>query len=134
MSKQLVVKGTDINSEERITGTGINFIDGRAYLYNKYVWYEVDPNNVRVYGLPDLESYPDPKTNEDDASVLQERIMQTVIEVCKERNLTDIDEISFGADGLQDSIEYGSWTPSTDSSLNIIGRHDGKRKIICEKK
>lgn len=130
MSKQMIVKGTDLNTGERITGTGINFIDGRAYLYNKYVWYEVDPNNVRISGLPDLENHPEPITDNDDISVLQERLVQTVIDVCKERGLSDIDEVSFGVDGLKESIEYGGWVPSTDSSISVIGYHDGKRKII----
>ena len=38
-----------------------------------------------------------------------------------EHGLTDIDEISFVADGLSSSYKYKEWTPGTDSSLTVIG-------------
>lgn len=131
MLKELRVVGIDINTGERRTGTGINFVDGCLYLHDRYVWYEIDPTKTfRIYGVPELDKYPNSKVDEDDISVLQERLMQTAIDVCKERNLDEIEEISFGVDDLQASVEFGSWAPSTDSSLRVIGYHDNKRKEI----
>ena len=63
---------------------------------------------------------------------LQKELMNTAIRFCKERNLTDIDSLSFGADGIQDSVEYGKWTASTDSSLVAHGYENNKQKLIGE--
>ena len=51
--------------------------------------------------------YESPIATLNDLWELQDALMKTTVDFCKERNLTDIDSISFGADGLQDSIEYG---------------------------
>ena len=58
--------------------------------------------------------------------------MDTTINFCIERDLTDIDCISFGVDGLQVSVEYGEWTPCTDSSLTAYGYQDDILKLIGE--
>jgi hypothetical protein len=66
-------------------------------------------------------------------------LVQTCINFIKERNLTEIYEVSFGVDGLEnDAIEFGEWTPGIDSSLSVIGlqKEDDDdfrvRKIIGE--
>ena len=53
-------------------------------------------------------------------SMLHEEIVDKVIQFCKEHNLTDVDEFSVHADGIQGSIEFGRWCPCTDSSMRII--------------
>lgn len=133
MSRVVIVSGKKIGTNEKVIGTGFNVIDGHTYIFNKDERYEIDKDTLLIRGLPEMEKYSNHNVDEDDMQVLLERLVQTAIDVCKDRGLDVIDEISFGVDGLKDSIEFGGWTPSTDASLKIIGRHEGKRKIIGEK-
>ena len=86
-----------------------------------------------------LDEYKDPKTTRSDIKDLHKLLVQTCINFIKERNLTEIYEVSFGVDGLEnDAIEFGEWTPGMDSSLSVIGlqKEDDDdfrvRKIIGE--
>ena len=101
--------------------------------------WEVDPSTVRFIGDLDLDEYKDPKTTKSDIKDLHELLVQTCVNFIKERNLTDIYEVNFGVDGLEnDAIEFGEWTPGMDSSLSVIGlqKEDDDdfrvRKIIGE--
>lgn len=51
-----------------------------------------------------------------DLRSLHEEIINKIISFCRKHNLI-IDEVGLSADGLKDSISFGSWHPSTDSSL-----------------
>ena len=68
-----------------------------------------------------IPNYKNPVTKTEDIKALQERLVQCCIDFIKERNLTDIDEVSFNVDGLRDSIEFGEWTPGMDSHISIYG-------------
>lgn len=84
-----------------------------------------------------LEDTPIPGiTKKEHIKELQEILVQRIIDYIKENNLTDIDAVYFSADGLQESVEYGSWTPGTDSSCKVNGirfeRHRRKNGEIFE--
>ena len=128
MSK-IVVRGRKFDGEV-IEGTGFNVVCGSTHLYKDYVWYDIDSSSLRIRTSPELEKYPNPKMTKENVSELHELLVQTVINFCREKNIDEVDEVSFGADGLEDSIKFGKWTPSTDSSLRVTGIHDGKKKEI----
>ena len=62
-------------------------------------------------------------------SELHNEIVQKVIDFCKEHNITEATDFVISADGLNESIEYGYWTPGTDSSMALekLEFVDGKR-------
>ena len=92
----------------------------------------------RKYQRLDLREYQNPISTHNDAYELQKRMVQLCIDFINERNLTDINEVNFGADGLQSSAKCGEWSPSTDSSLSLIGIQEEEgirfpvRKLITE--
>ena len=84
-----------------------------------------------------LDKYQNPKTTQEHINELHHILVQTCLNYMKEHELTDIDEISFNANGLSFSYEYNEWTPGTDSSLAVIGLQENSendnfiiRKII----
>lgn len=86
-----------------------------------------------------LDNYDNPKTSQKHINELHHILVQTCLNYMKEHELTDIDEISFYADGLSSSYEYNEWTPATDSSLIVVGLQEENkednylvRKIIGE--
>jgi hypothetical protein len=70
---------------------------------------------------PDCDDYKDPVTTEKDLSELLDILVQTTIDFINERNLTDIDSIGFGADGLQESADAGEWVAYTDANIYATG-------------
>lgn len=111
----------------------------KHYIHNCPMTWEVDPSTVKWIGSLNLDEYKDPNTTKSDIKDLHKLLVQTCINFIKERNLTEIDEIKFGVDGLEnDAIEFGEWTPGIDSSLSVIGlqKEDDDdfrvRKIIGE--
>lgn len=86
-----------------------------------------------------LDKYDNPKTKQKHINELHHILVQTCLNYMKEHELTDIDEVSFSADGLSSSYEYNEWTPATDSSLTVVGLQEESkedkyivRKIIGE--
>ena len=75
----------------------------------------------RKYRKADLPDYKSPISTSDDAKDLLNILVDTTIDFLKERKLDDVYEVSFGADGLYDSVAYGEWTPSTDASISFVG-------------
>lgn len=78
-----------------------------------------------------LEDIPvEPKTNKEHIRELQEILVQTCIDYINKNGLTDIYSVSFSADDLNTSAEYGEWTPATDSYIRIrgINKHRFVRK------
>lgn len=55
---------------------------------------------------------------------LHDILMQTTIEFIREKGLKNIWGVSFGADGLQESAEIGTWCPGSDSFLGVEGLED----------
>lgn len=114
-------------------GTGVNLIDEELWLIkDNDKLCPIEERSLRICGLSQYEKFESPITSMEDLLDLQKELMNTAIRFCKERNLTDIDSLSFGADGIQDSVEYGEWTASTDSSLVAHGYENNKQKLIGE--
>ena len=49
---------------------------------------------------------------------LQDRLVQCCIDFINENNLGDLERVDFTADGLQISLEFGEWSPATDSFIS----------------
>ena len=62
-------------------------------------------------------------------SGLHKKLVNEVIMFCKEHNL-EIDEFHLSADGVRCSIQFGQWTPATDSSFSLDRDGEGKHFII----
>ena len=90
----------------------------------------------RKYRKADLPDYKSPISTSDDAKDLLNILVEATIDFLKERKLDDVYEVSFGADGLYDSVAYGEWTPSTDASISFVGLQEDEdrdykvRKLI----
>ena len=89
----------------------------KHYIFNCPMTWEVDPATVRIIRHDDLHEYINPVTTSDDIKELQKKLVQTCIDFIKEKNLTDINAVRFNVDGLEDSIEFGEWTPGMDSYI-----------------
>lgn len=96
----------------------------KHYIFNCPMIWEVDPITVRIIKHDDLPKYINTVTTTDDIKELQQRLVQTCIDFIKEKNLTDIDAVRFNVDGLEDSIEFGEWTPGMDSYIGVEGLQD----------
>lgn len=49
---------------------------------------------------------------------LHVKLVNEIISFCKEHNI-DASEVHLNADCLEPSIEYGEWTPYTDSGFSL---------------
>lgn len=66
--------------------------------------------------------FNNPVTKKEDIKELQERLVQLCIDFIDERNLTDINEVSFHVDGLcNNAQEFHEWVPQMDSHIAIYG-------------
>lgn len=59
------------------------------------------------------------KTTNQIAYELQQRLVQECIKFAREKKIS-INIVSFSADCMRESIQCGSWQPSTDSSLELV--------------
>lgn len=96
----------------------------KHYIFNCPMTWEVDPATVRIIKHDDLPKYMNPVTTTDNIKELQKKLVQTCIDFIKDKNLTDIDAVRFNVDGLEDSIEFGEWTPGMDSYIGVEGLQD----------
>lgn len=78
--------------------------------------WEENPNVERLEDKPKLNL-----TKREHTKELQEILVQTCIDYIKEHGLKDIDAVYFSFDGAQESVEYGEWCPSSDSSITLRG-------------
>ena len=60
-------------------------------------------------------------TTIDHIKELQELLVQTCIDYINKNGLTDLYGVHFNADSLNESAEYGSWQPCTDSYIRVEG-------------
>ena len=111
----------------------------KHYIHNCPMTWEVDPSTVRIHHAKDLGDYENPVTTHNDIRDLQERLVQTCIDFIRERNLTDIYEVGFSADGLEgNALEFGEWVPGIDSYISVAGLQKDEnvnwrvRKLIGE--
>ena len=77
------------------------------------LWYKCAGDEIPV---DESQKIDDETMNE-----LHNILVQTVIDFINERGLKNVDGISFSADGLLESAEYGQWTCATDSFLTLEG-------------
>lgn len=72
------------------------------------------------------ENIPDGKNKLDDEVLneLHHVLVQTVLDFINEKKLKGIWSVGFSADSLDESAEYGYWTPATDSFLGVEGIED----------
>lgn len=82
----------------------------------------------RKFRKADLPEYENPISTSADAKDLLNILVDATIDFLKERNLDDVYEVSFSADGLYDSVAYGEWTPSTDASISFVGLQEDEDK------
>lgn len=54
---------------------------------------------------------------------LHKKLVQQVINYCKENDITDADIFDLHIDGLQDSIKGGKWHPGTDSAMGLYNKN-----------
>ena len=116
-----------------VKGNGTYQVEGELYIINDNEKLgPIEDTSLRIRNLAQYEKFEEPQTSTQDLEDLLERIMQTVIGFCKERNMTEIDTLDFRTDGLGSSVVYDRWTPSTDASLAAYGHQDDKLKKIGE--
>ena len=131
MSTTIRYRGRVINNDP-MTNPENGYVEGfyyqdldngvvKHYIFNCPMTWEVDPVTVRIIRHDDLPKYENPVTTTNDIKELQVRLVQTCIDFIKEKNLTDIDAVRFNVDGLEDSIEFGEWTPGMDSYIGVEG-------------
>jgi hypothetical protein len=132
MIQNLRAYAKKFDSLEKIIGTGINIVGDEVFICQNNEWIKVVPDSVTLRACTEMENFPNSKMREEDLYYLWESMVQTIIDVCKEKKLNEIDELSFSIDDLKSSIEYGRWVPASDASLRIIGYHNSQRKLIKE--
>lgn len=67
------------------------------------------------------------KTRKDKFDELHKELVDKIIRFCKENGINNAFSFDLYADGVNDSISFGYWTPSTDSSFSL---HDSNRNCI----
>lgn len=132
MIQNLIIHAKRIGTNEKVLGKGINVIGDKTFVCVDNEWVEVDAQTVLLRAKNNLDNYVDSKTSNEDLNYLFNAFVQIAIDVCKEKGMEEIDEISFSVDSLKESIPYGEWTAGTDASMIVVGYQDGKRKIISE--
>lgn len=80
--------------------------------------------------MRDLPKYKDSKITKEQVDNLHKLLVQTTIDYLKKENIDEVWEVCFSADGLDWSVEYGEWTPSTDSCMTLIGLQEDDNKTL----
>ena len=88
----------------------------------------------RKYEYKSLDDYENPVTTIQDIKDLQQLLAQSLINFVDDRNLSDIDEVSFYFDGGQDSVKAMNWYPASDSSISVIGLQEEKGNGMTARK
>lgn len=124
-----IVMGRTPETRIKVEGYGIKFMGDRTFVITNDGEKEIIPSSVRIR-LDEQESVVTEVMTQEQISEMHNLLVQTVIDYLKSHNITNVDEVTFSADGLQTSIEYGAWTPATDSGLHLYGYEDGKNKLV----
>lgn len=64
------------------------------------------------------------KSIEKEARKLHKKLVNEIIDFCNEHELYDIDVVILSMDGLNYSIENGTWMGGTDSSMTFIDTNE----------
>ena len=52
-------------------------------------------------------------------SKFHEHLVNEIVQFCRKYNIKDIDEFQLSGDHLYESIKFGTWHASTDSSFSL---------------
>lgn len=128
-----IFRGKSKETKTRLEGTGVNQIDGELYLLDgTQILCPIERSSMRISDPDRNKCFDNPVTTQENLAELQRKIMEVVIDYCKENKLTDIDAITFNTDTLQASIAYGKWVPSTDAAIAAYGYEGDTYKQIGE--
>lgn len=124
-----IVMGRTPETRTKVEGYGVKFMGDRTFVITNDGEKEIIPSSVRIR-LDEQETVVTEVITQEQLSEMHNLLVQTVIDYLRTNNITNVDEVTFSADGLQTSIEYGAWTPATDSGLRLYGYEDGKNKLV----
>lgn len=124
-----IVIGRAPETRIKVEGYGVKFMGDRTFVVTNDGEKEIIPSSVRIR-LDEQETVVTEVMTQEQISEMHNLLVQTVIDYLRTNNITNVDEVTFSADGLQTSIEYGAWTPATDSCLHLYGYEDGKNKLV----
>lgn len=122
--------GRKIDTKEKIKGFGVKEVDGSIILICDDGEHIIIPHSLTIFRDNEDIPYSKEIMTSEQVNELHHLIVQTAINFCKQKNINLVEEIHFGVDYLKNSIEYGEWTPCTDSYLSIYGYENNKKKII----
>jgi hypothetical protein len=125
-----LIMGRLPETRAKVEGYGVKFIGNQTFVITNDGEVEVIPTSLRICADHEKEKFTKEVMTNDQVTTLHELLVQTTIDYLRSQNIKDVDEVSFGVDGLIPSVEYGQWTPATDSSLSIYGYEDNKKKLI----
>lgn len=124
-----IVMGRTPETRTKVEGYGVKFMGDCTFVITNDGEKEIIPSSVRIR-LDEQETVVTEVITQEQLSEIHNLLVQTVIDYLKSHNITNVDEVTFSADGLQTSIEYGAWTPATDSGLYLYGYEGGKNKLV----
>mgnify|MGYP003301551061 CR=1 FL=1 len=130
--KKLTFWGRKIDTKEKIKGFGVKEVDNNFILICDDGEHIITPSSLTIFRDNDNIPYSKQVMTVEQINELHHTIVQTIIDYCKNKNIKDVEEVHFGVDCLQNSIDFGEWTPCTDSSLSIYGYENNEKKIIGE--
>lgn len=130
MERNIIVKGKSVENGDKINGFGVKWLDNKVVVITEKGDIPIIPTSLFITNLPDKETFVEKVLSQEEINHLHEFLMQTLIDYFKKNNIFRVDEISFNVDNLNESINYGKWIPSTDSSLLLSGYEEGENKII----
>ena len=127
---KLTFWGRKIDTKEKINGFGVKEVDNNIILICEDGEHIITPDSLTIFRDNEDVPYTKEVMTSEQINELHHLIVQTAINFCKERNINDVEEIHFGVDCLKNSIEFGEWTPCTDSYLSIYGYEDNEKRLI----
>lgn len=122
--------GRKIDTNEKIKGFGVKEVDDSIILICSDGEHIIKPSSLTIFRDKEDIPYSKEVMTSEQINELHHLIVQTAINFCKEKNFNDVEEIHFGVDCLKNSIEFGEWTPCTDSYLSVYGYENNEKRII----
>lgn len=127
---KITFRGTRTDTRERIEGVGVKSYDDEIVIITEQGEFPIIPTTLRITGKKEILPFEEPTMTQKQVRDLHETIMSAAITYLSQNKIKGVDEISFGADGLETSVELGYWTPATDSSLYVYGYENEEKREI----
>lgn len=127
---RLIVKGKRKDTEERLTGFGFKLENNEYIILTDKGEFPIIPSSLMVINLEEAKEDNRLNIPQKNITGLHDAVMATCIGYLKNKNMYGVEEISFNADSIGNSVDAGCWMPDCDSSLYIYGYIDGRRKLI----